>query len=172
MTSVQNNSGGVEVAFPLTPALSLRERGIPAPSQRMPNDWIRECRGRKFSSILSLSPLPKGEGQGEGEVRVKSNLNNLMPGRRAGAAASWSAPVLWRFSRRGQKAASTLRRDREDCRSPKPREISGAAFAGARVCDPQELRRSENVRINVNGLDNLSIPAGHRPALRTKAARN
>jgi hypothetical protein len=37
------------------------------------------------------------------------------------APASWSAPVLWRFSRAGRKAA-------EGCRSPKPRGISGAAF--------------------------------------------
>jgi len=41
------------------------------------------------------------------------------------APASWNAPVLWRFSRAGRKAA-------EGCRTPKPRGISGAAFGFSR----------------------------------------
>jgi hypothetical protein len=51
----------------LTPALSLRERENPPPSDTMSFD------GQKFGSFAYgenrrwLSPLPVGEGQGEGE---------------------------------------------------------------------------------------------------------
>ena len=91
-------------------------------------------------------------------------LSELANGGLTGAPAYWSAPVLWRFSRAGRKAA-------EGCRSPKPRGISSAAAGspGARVCDPQQLRKTEGVRINVSGLDNLGIAAGHRPALHPEA---
>jgi len=47
-----------------------------------------------------------------------------------------------------------------------------ASPAGARVCDPQQLRTAESVRTNVGGLDYSGIAAGHRPALRMKKAQD
>jgi hypothetical protein len=65
-------------------------------------------------------------------------LSELANGGLAVAPASWSAPVLWRFSRAGRKAA-------EGCRSPKPRGISGAASGSS-------LRDTNSGGFSVNGL--------------------
>ena len=51
--------------FPLTPFLSLMERGPPSPSHGKPARSISE-------SPVAVLPLPAGEGWGEGEsVRLK-----------------------------------------------------------------------------------------------------
>jgi hypothetical protein len=65
----------VSIAFPLTPALSLRERVNPAPSLGMAGDGIRADGSRITESIQSLFPLPKGEGQGEGKARERMKWN-------------------------------------------------------------------------------------------------
>ena len=51
--------------FPLTPALSLREREARRPILRQPDapEW--------FERRARILPLPEGEGRGEGEERVE-----------------------------------------------------------------------------------------------------
>jgi hypothetical protein len=58
----------VSFAFPLTLALSLGERGNPAPSYELSHGWIRAERSQADRCVQSLFPLPEGEGQGEGKV--------------------------------------------------------------------------------------------------------
>ena len=67
--------GRPSIAFPLTPALSLRERVNPAPSLGMAGDGIRAGGSRITENIQSLFPLPKGEGQGEGKARERMKWN-------------------------------------------------------------------------------------------------
>ena len=54
--------------FPLTPALSRRERENRSPSQSKTCDWIYGADVRKPRHGESLFPLPAGVGQGEGEA--------------------------------------------------------------------------------------------------------
>ncbi len=51
-------------AFPLTPALSLGERGSPWPSP------VCSKRHKFADALATILPLPKGEGWGEGEQSV------------------------------------------------------------------------------------------------------
>ena len=95
---------------------------------------------------------------------AQTNLSELANGGMTVAPASWTAPVLWRFSRAGRKAA-------EGCRSPKPCGISGAAFDLSRR-DSLKIARRFNAGI---GLDCASSPVGtaenarpFRPSLRDK----
>jgi len=68
MQLAQINFGESENAFPLTPALSLGERGNPAPSQGMMSGGIRAFVTRRIKNVQTLFPLPGGEGQGEGKL--------------------------------------------------------------------------------------------------------
>jgi hypothetical protein len=54
-------------AFPLTPALSLRERETHTPP--LEYTW----RGRFANALTTILPLSKGEGQGEGERDVQTS---------------------------------------------------------------------------------------------------
>jgi hypothetical protein len=75
MKLAQTNLSESENAFPLTPALSLGERGNLAPSQGMAGDGIRSIGLRKTKSVQSLFPLLRGEGQGEGKARERMKGN-------------------------------------------------------------------------------------------------
>ena len=59
-----------KVSFPLTPALSLGERGNGPPSLGHTRDGISQARVRNTNTWRRLFPLPGGEGQGEGEQSV------------------------------------------------------------------------------------------------------
>src|SRR5262249_31192018 len=66
----------VEVAFPLTPALSLGEREPPRTS-------LAPINGLGFAGRLAtIPPLPRGEGRGEGEPgerpETASDLSNIV----------------------------------------------------------------------------------------------
>jgi hypothetical protein len=54
-------------SFPLTPALSLRERENDRPSAGQPS-----CTGQ-FAVLAPLFPLPEGEGKGEGKEHIQSH---------------------------------------------------------------------------------------------------
>ena len=56
---------GLDVLFPLTPALSLGERENRSQSLDNPS------RGRFSDARAVMLPLPKGEGRGEGEQTVR-----------------------------------------------------------------------------------------------------
>jgi hypothetical protein len=58
--------GIVRVAFPLTPALSLRERESLRPTLEISNAL------RHADRLATILPLPEGEGRGEGEPRVQT----------------------------------------------------------------------------------------------------
>jgi len=51
-------------AFPLTPALSRRERG-----ERIP--LTADTDAKALQALADFLPLPEGEGRGEGEGRVR-----------------------------------------------------------------------------------------------------
>jgi hypothetical protein len=55
-------------SFPLTPALSLRERENRIQPLSICCDWIGEASLQETGKPRLLFPLPKGEGQGEGEL--------------------------------------------------------------------------------------------------------
>ena len=57
--------------FPLTPALSLRERENPSPSSGESKRGDFQVSLRITSDCQTLFPLPKGEGQGEGKGDVR-----------------------------------------------------------------------------------------------------
>ena len=61
--SIESENPGVwRVRFPLTPALSLGERGNGAQRLLLPSaPWLTE-------NWLTMLPLPGGEGRGEGEA--------------------------------------------------------------------------------------------------------
>ncbi len=58
-------SGKSGVLFPLTPALSLGERGNLGQSLEV--SWRVRCAG----ALATILPLPKGEGRGEGERIIR-----------------------------------------------------------------------------------------------------
>jgi hypothetical protein len=60
------------VPFPLTLALSPRERG-PLPSGRDDSPSVG-----LFPALPTILPLPKGRGEGEGSVRVAGSLEGLV----------------------------------------------------------------------------------------------
>src|SRR5439155_19285545 len=64
--TVENRWGGNHsfAPFPLTPTLSLGERGHGAPRVREPSA------GWQCDALSSILPLPEGEGRGEGEQNV------------------------------------------------------------------------------------------------------
>ena len=55
--------------FPLTPALSLRERVTSLQS------WSTSRRFRLSHALVAVLPLPKGEGRGEGEQIGRINFS-------------------------------------------------------------------------------------------------
>ena len=61
-----------DIFLPLTPALSLGERGNHFPSRSKICRWICETPARRTTSIRNLFPLPEGEGRGEGERNILS----------------------------------------------------------------------------------------------------
>src|SRR5665647_1649816 len=65
--------GGVPVGdarFPLTPALSRRERGNRFPPCKTGCDWTAWRGVGRTGGVRRLFPLPVGEGQGEGKPSV------------------------------------------------------------------------------------------------------
>jgi len=67
---MRRHSGAGDL-FPLTPALSLRERGNYSPSQEMSDVGICRMTSANNGDSQSLFPLPQGEGQGEGEAHIR-----------------------------------------------------------------------------------------------------
>jgi len=59
-------SNPFRTCFPLTPALSLRERENSFPPSSKAKRWIHESSVQQFSNYHIAFPLPRGEGQGEG----------------------------------------------------------------------------------------------------------
>src|ERR1017187_8119560 len=59
-------SGRTRSLFPLTPALSLRERELPS----QPHNISR--RASLAETLAAILPLPRGEGRGEGECNVRA----------------------------------------------------------------------------------------------------
>ena len=71
-----NNLAGLKSLFPLTPALSLGERGNR--SQCLGKSTAEFCSSAHefYEHIQRLFPLPGGEGQGEGKARLRISFRN------------------------------------------------------------------------------------------------
>ena len=87
--------GEADIPFPLTPALSLRERVNPAPPHEPSDGWIRAEHSRVAPDLQSLFPLPKGEGRVRGNAAIYlAKIGNFM-----NASARVSHSVVFRLNR-------------------------------------------------------------------------